>query len=174
MANSAPADSGVYLLALELARSRTLTVGALGSIRFERGWYVYVGSARRGLARRLARHERRRNGKRLRWHIDFLRVAARATRAFPLHTWLDLECRLAQDTKRISDGEVLGFGCSDCACQSHLFRFPRDPLKDARFLALVRRYRHEYCDGSSGRLVVRGQDGRRVAPAVDVGRAWAR
>jgi sugar fermentation stimulation protein A len=134
-------DSGVYLFALELARSRTLAIGSLGNIRFEKGWYVYVGSARRGLSLRLARHERRISGKTLRWHIDFLRVAARTTRSFPIQTFKDLGCRLAQDTKSISDGMVPGFGCSDCSCPSHLFRFPKDPLKDARFVALLRRYR---------------------------------
>src|SRR5271169_949617 len=43
-------DSGVYLFALELARPRTLAIGSLGKIRFDKGWYVYVGSARRGLS----------------------------------------------------------------------------------------------------------------------------
>ena len=138
-------DSGVYLFALELARPRTLAIGSLGNIRFDKGWYVYVGSARRGLSLRLARHERRVNGKTLRWHIDFLRVAARTTRAFPIQTFKDLECRLAGDAKSISDGMVPGFGCSDCSCPSHLFRFLKDPLKDARFVALLRRYRERDC-----------------------------
>jgi sugar fermentation stimulation protein A len=139
-------DSGVYLFALELARPRTLAIGSLGNIRFEKGWYVYVGSARHGLSLRLACHERRINGKTLRWHIDFLRVAARTTRAFPIQTCKDLECTLARDTKSISDGMVPGFGCSDCSCPlSHLFRFLEDPLKDARFSALLRRYREREC-----------------------------
>jgi sugar fermentation stimulation protein A len=137
-------DSGVYLFALELARPRTLAIGSLGNIRFDEGWYVYVGSARRSLSLRLARHERI-NGKTLRWHIDFLRVAARTTRAFPIQTCNDLECRLARDAKAISDGMVPGFGSSDCSCPSHLFRFLKDPLKDVRFISLLRRYRQRGC-----------------------------
>jgi len=137
-------DSGAYLFALKLERPRTLTIGSLGKIPFEKGWYVYVGSARRGLSRRLARHDRRISGKTLRWHIDFLRVAAQTTRAFPIRTFQNLECKLAQDAKSISGGIVPGFGCSDCSCSSHLFRFLKDPLKDARFLALLGRYRQSH------------------------------
>jgi sugar fermentation stimulation protein A len=142
MRDKMAADAGVYLFALELERQRTVKVGSLGSIRFEKGWYVYVGSARRNLSRRLARHERTYPGKAMRWHIDFLRTEARAVRPIPIFTRYDLECRLAHDVGAISAGMVPHFGCSDCSCSSHLFVFPGDPLKDPRFVALLSRYRH--------------------------------
>ncbi len=136
-------DSGVYLFAVELGRSRALTIGALGSVRFEKGWYLYVGSARRGLSARLARHQRTDAGKLMRWHIDYLRAHARSVRSFPIPTRRDLECRLARDVTRISIGMVPRFGSSDCSCPSHLFRLACDPLEDPRFTALLARYQNQ-------------------------------
>ena len=147
MINELPADGGVYLFAVHLAKKRTLTVASLGSVRFEKGWYVYVGSAKRGLSRRLARHMNNSRRKVLRWHIDFLRNGARAVRAFPIPTRLDLECRLAWDVGAIAAEMVPHFGCSDCSCPSHLFRFEVDPLDDPRFVELLRCYKHRVAIG---------------------------
>ena len=147
MINELPADGGVYLFAVHLAKKRTLTVASLGSVRFEKGWYVYVGSAKRGLSRRLARHMNNCRRKVLRWHIDFLRNGARAVRAFPIPTRLDLECRLARDVGAIAAEMVRRFGCSDCSCPSHLFRFEVDPLNDPRFIELLRRHKDRVAVG---------------------------
>lgn len=136
------ADAGVYLLALELGRPQKLRIGALGDVHFQKGWYIYTGSAKRGLSRRLARHTDHSRSKVLRWHIDFLRKGARAVRAFPIPTRLDLECKLARAVGAIAAGMVPHFGCSDCSCRSHLFRFEVDPLDDPRFIELLRRYGH--------------------------------
>ena len=133
-------DSGVYLFALELAQSRVIPIGALGGVRFEKGWYLYVGSALRGLSARLARHERTDAGKVMKWHVDYLRAHAKAVRSFPIPTRRDAECRLARDVRRLSTGMVPRFGSSDCSCPSHLFRLASDPLQDPRFVALLRRW----------------------------------
>ena len=111
MTDKSSSDSGVYLFALELGPGRSVNVGSLGSVRFKKGWYVYVGSAKRGLSRRLARHMNNSRGKVLRWHIDFLRNAACAVRVFPIPTRLDLECRLARDVAAIAAEMVPRFGC---------------------------------------------------------------
>ena len=63
-------DSGFYQLVVRLGRRRTIVVGRLGRFEFPAGYYVYTGSAKRGLESRIARHLRRR--KRMRWHIDYL------------------------------------------------------------------------------------------------------
>ena len=122
------ADAGVYRLWIDLRRPVTVTVGRLGAWRLAVGTYVYVGSARRNLAARLARHRRR--DKVLRWHIDYLlarpeaticRVETRAWRA-------GAECRWARQTRR-EGGEVAikGFGASDCreGCGAHLLLMSR-------------------------------------------------
>ncbi len=33
----------------------------------------------------------------------------------------DYECRLARELKRKMDVGIIGFGCSDCDCDTHLF-----------------------------------------------------
>jgi sugar fermentation stimulation protein A len=147
MIDKMPSDSGVYLFALELPRGRPLNVGSLGTVRFKKGWYVYVGSAKRRLSRRLARHMNKSEAKALRWHIDYLRNRAQAVRAFPIATRLDLECRLARDVAAIAAEMVPRFGCSDCSCPSHLFRFEADPLDEPQFVGLLRRYKHRIAIG---------------------------
>jgi len=132
-------DRGSYLLLLELRRDRCIEVGRLGRLSFRRGWYVYVGSAMRGLSSRLARHVRHR--KRLHWHIDYLRAAADAAIPLPIRSSRREECDLAADLAALLDRGPLGFGCSDCACRTHLFHSPGNPLTSAPFHALLQRYR---------------------------------
>ena len=135
-------DSGVYLLILRLRQGTSLTVGSLGEIRFEPGWYIYAGSGRKNLSARIARHRRRR--KKLHWHVDFLldRVPRGDVITLPIRSRRDLECPLARAVAALAAGSTPGFGCSDCSCPSHLLRFDHDPLKDRRFLDLLLHYRH--------------------------------
>ena len=77
-------DRGSYFLLLHLARRRRLRVGQLGPVLFEKGHYVYAGSAMANLGARLARHCRRR--KRMHWHVDYLRQAADAVVPVPVRS----------------------------------------------------------------------------------------
>ncbi|MDG6902673.1 MAG: GIY-YIG nuclease family protein [Nitrososphaerota archaeon] len=63
-------DSGLYQLVIRLKRKQSIGVGRLGRFAFPSGYYVYTGSARRGLESRIARHLRKE--KRLRWHVDYV------------------------------------------------------------------------------------------------------
>ncbi|MEE9274352.1 MAG: GIY-YIG nuclease family protein [bacterium] len=126
--------SGVYHLLLRLGRPRRIRVGALGLLPFPAGYYTYTGRAMRGLGARLARHSRR-GGKRLRWHIDYLRRAA-ALEAIRLVAAdeAEAECRLALDLlaqarRRLGAGALLhpGFGASDCRCPAHLVHWGERP-----------------------------------------------
>ena len=69
-----PKRPGIYALVLYIERSIVLKVGKLGDCIFQKGIYVYVGSARgkasTSLKWRILRHLRKK--KRLKWHIDFL------------------------------------------------------------------------------------------------------
>lgn len=145
---AAEQDCGVYLLVLELPRALTLTVGSLGVIEFRAGWYVYAGSGKKNLSKRIARHLRK--GKNLRWHIDYLSQAAGKIKAYPIYTRRDLECALAADVAAAADGMIPGFGCSDCRCESHLFYFNQYPVRTARFQEVVLRYRHKESTGDQG------------------------
>ncbi|KDE55229.1 DUF123 domain-containing protein [Methanoculleus sp. MH98A] len=124
-------DKGVYALVLENSHC-VVRVGALGEREFAAGSHVYVGSARGsgGLAR-VRRHLQlaRRRDRPPRWHIDYLLLdphflpAAVVTAA----TDRDCECDLA---RAVSGEYVPGFGCSDCACPSHLFYRSGDPVPE--------------------------------------------
>ncbi len=125
--NAAAPECGAYILVLRQARERVdVRVGALGTVSFPRGFYCYVGSARKGLPARLARHLRR-SGKRLRWHVDYLR---QATQPVSVLTWAGEEadeCALSRAVDGLAQWSVPGFGCSDCRCSSHLHYFRVDP-----------------------------------------------
>ena len=77
-------DCGDYMLVMYLPEGRDIEVGAKGSISFLQGYYVYVGSAKKNLASRLARHTRKR--KKMHWHIDYLRRYAGVTAVLPVRT----------------------------------------------------------------------------------------
>jgi sugar fermentation stimulation protein A len=110
-----------------MENSVELTVGHLGPIRFEPGYYVYVGSALGGLGARLRRHLRR--DKPRHWHVDWLRevadLVAVAYRLGPER----IECSVAERVAALPGATrpVPGFGSSDCRCRSHLFHFLEVP-----------------------------------------------
>jgi sugar fermentation stimulation protein A len=133
------ADRGCYLVILRLESDMRIAVGGLGEPFFKGGYYVYVGSARRGLTMRMARHSRRR--KRFFWHIDYLRNEALFCRALAIRTERDIECRIASGLAGMADWSIRGFGSSDCTCPSHLFGMERDPVHVPAFIELLCQYR---------------------------------
>jgi len=132
-------DRGSYILILRLDRGVSIPAGKLGRVSFEKGYYLYVGSARRGLKGRIGRHLRKR--KTLFWHIDYLRNEADKVIALPIRSSFEDECDLAADLDEIAEGSIPGFGASDCACESHLFRMADSPLRSPRFIDLLLDYR---------------------------------
>jgi Uri superfamily endonuclease len=116
---------GTYCLCISVRRKLEVEVGALGSLTFDQGLYVYVGSALNGLEARVRRHIRTSGGEfnAIHWHIDYLlkEPDVEVERVFVLPSDLREECRVAGEV-----GEqgipIKGFGCSDCRCESHLFR----------------------------------------------------
>lgn len=132
-------DGGAYVLVLHLPEAREIEVGRLGTLVFREGYYVYVGSAVRYLAARMARHRRRR--KTLHWHIDWLREHAAFVAALPVRTGEDLECALAEALAPLAAWRVPGFGSSDCACPSHLFGWTENPLLQRNFVEMLLDFR---------------------------------
>ncbi len=131
-------DCGAYLLVLRLDTPHVVKTGSLGTRRYLPGWYVYVGSAMKGLNARMARHRRKR--KRKHWHIDYLRDVAEYVDCLPIRSTTRMECDIARDMAANSNG-ITGFGCSDCACAAHLFHHTNNPLHDREFHNLLQRYR---------------------------------
>ncbi|MDT8447045.1 MAG: DNA/RNA nuclease SfsA [bacterium] len=132
-------DEGDYLYIMQLPERQEISVGSLGPKVFEAGFYVYVGSARKNLSQRLARHQRLK--KKAHWHIDYLRAAATHHMALPVRSQDAQECDLAQALSQRADWEMPGFGCCDCHCASHLFGFSADPTAHRAFWDLLFHYR---------------------------------
>lgn len=118
---------GSYLLLVELKENNVLRIGKLNKISFNKGFYVYVGSALNGLEQRIQRHLR--ENKRMHWHIDSLLRHAKIINIFYKENNVREECDIAKtlDKKLLS---VPGFGCSDCNCKSHLFYGSQNEIMD--------------------------------------------
>jgi adenylylsulfate kinase len=98
-----------------------VNVGALGNLNFEKGIYAYVGSAKKGLSKRIQRHLRK--YKRKFWHIDYLleNESVKIFEIFYKEAEKPFECKLAEKINEIGV-PINGFGSSDCKCGSHLFK----------------------------------------------------
>ena len=133
------------MLLIRFPAEARVSVGALGRFPFPAGDVVYVGSARRGLDARVARHLRRRKSKH--WHADYLTSsrAACVAGAVLLRGATLSECALSRAAAaELSPGSappVPRFGTGDCReeCPSHLWRAPRQLTLAslARFAARV-------------------------------------
>jgi len=132
-------DRGCYILVLKLDEDTRIATGGLGDVLYRRGYYLYAGSARVALSKRMERHCRKR--KKLFWHVDYLRERASLHKVLAIRTESDIECALAAGLKKVSRWSVPGFGCSDCSCKSHLFGMETDPMDSPDFLDLLYDYR---------------------------------
>lgn len=112
---------GIYILLISVTKPTTINVGALGALSFEKGTYVYIGSAMNNLEKRIMRHLS--IDKRLHWHIDYLLTHSDVTIESVLYkeSTKAMECKTAQ--KLLGCGKpVKGFGSSDCRCPGHLIK----------------------------------------------------
>ncbi len=111
--------SGIYALIIELKNDAKIAIGALGSLAFKKGYYIYVGSALNGLDARINRHKS--NTKKLHWHIDYLLQKAEIIDVIRIETKEKLECKMSRAVKIVAQDSIKKFGCSDCKCDSHLY-----------------------------------------------------
>jgi len=113
---------GTYCLIIQLKDDNSIKVGKKGFINFKKGYYIYVGSALNSLETRLKRHLS--SEKKLFWHIDYLLNNPDTEIKEIIFTVNNskLECMIASKIAYKSV-EIKDFGCSDCKCNSHLFRF---------------------------------------------------
>jgi sugar fermentation stimulation protein A len=129
-------NKGSYLLLLENSEDRSLTVGKLGDIHFQKGWYVYVGSALNALDPRIQRHKRKR--KKFHWHIDYLASTVMPIKkVYPIRRPEKIESQLAQAIEAISNRYIKHFGTSDTHDVSHLFYFKTPPLRNRAFIDII-------------------------------------
>jgi sugar fermentation stimulation protein A len=132
-------DRGSYLLIIKLEVRQLIAVGRLGTFMFERGYYIYVGSAMSNLKARIKRHRQKR--KKRHWHIDYLTVVADELISLPIRSNQRQECEIARALSSIVKGGPAGFGSSDCSCFTHLFRSEKSPLHMEVFHNVLQRFR---------------------------------
>ncbi|MFA5354186.1 MAG: DNA/RNA nuclease SfsA [Thermodesulfovibrionales bacterium] len=132
-------DSGSYIILLRLKEEKEISVGALGRLRFPKGYYLYVGSAMENLTARISRHQRMRKNQH--WPIDYLRHEAEFIAGLPVRASERLECAIAGSLKEIAEWSVQGFGSSDCDCDSHLFGMGTNPIGSPAFIGMLQHFR---------------------------------
>uniref|UniRef100_A0A7C1JG02 GIY-YIG nuclease family protein n=1 Tax=Caldilinea aerophila TaxID=133453 RepID=A0A7C1JG02_9CHLR len=123
-----PASQGSYILLLLSSHPCAVTVGRLGHLTVEPGWYLYVGSALGpgGLRSRLRHHLQ--PARRLHWHIDYLRRVCDLRAIWYVVDVERWEHRWAQTLIQMGTRILRsGFGASDCRCPSHGFFLAEKP-----------------------------------------------
>lgn len=134
-------NGGIYLLLIYLENAQDIAIGSTLNTHFERGYYIYVGSAKNNLIQRIRRHRHKRKTKH--WHIDYFLERAKLLTTIPIVSRESLECSFANALGKIAERSVKGFGASDCLCPSHLFYFSHNPLLLEPFIELLNYYRLE-------------------------------
>jgi sugar fermentation stimulation protein A len=158
----AESNRGNYLVLLELTEDRHIPVGALGTLPFCRGWYVYTGSAQKNLSSRISRHLRRIRKKK-HWRLDYLSPWAKTLKAFPIMSYRNRECDLARDLEALGGKGIPGFGSSDCHCKSHLFYFPEPPMGNRAFVELILRWRRREALGHGAETAAQRSGAKRYS-----------
>lgn len=143
-------DAGDYMIILHLDTPTSLEIGSKGIKDFPAGYYIYVGSAKANLTKRIERHVRKRKKKH--WHLDYFRNVCTVIATVPIRTQDDLECNIAKAVETVADWHIEGFGCSDCACPSHLFALRENPIHYKPFMDLVEDFRMNRLDGLIDRI----------------------
>lgn len=125
----------LFLVGLGMFTTYVLVIRKTGSTRIrmptqeifmEQGLYLYVGSAKRGLEQRLARHMKKR--KKCFWHIDYI-TSRRDTSVMAIYLSPYPECETLTAVSQL--GPLFGrkLGSSDCKCPSHFVKVDKVDAK---------------------------------------------
>jgi len=119
MLESINLEHTLYTIYLRLDDTQLISIGKLGLFSFQKGTYIYVGSAKRNIKQRIERHNK--ISKKSHWHFDYLRPFGSITRIITYDRRFR-ECELAENIRKKENGmiPIKGFGSSDCKCSSHL------------------------------------------------------
>ena len=107
-----------YVLVIEKTGSSLVRMRK-ETICMEKGLYLYVGSAKRGLEQRLARHMKKRKNRF--WHIDYI-TSRRDAAVQAIYLSPYPECETLSTVSQL--GTLFGrkLGSSDCKCPSHFVK----------------------------------------------------
>ena len=135
-------DRGSYLLVLQLERQKLIEVGRLGKFMFQKGYYIYVGSAMSNLRARVKRHRQKR--KKMHWHIDYLTHVTDGFLSILIRSSQRQECEIARSLSSIMKTGPSNFGSSDCKCLTHLFWSEKSPLHMEAFHNVLQKFRMKH------------------------------
>ncbi len=139
MTQSPDSEPGTYAIIYHCPRQVRILVGSLGELRFNKGYYIYVGSAfgPGGVRARVMRHQQ--HQEKQHWHVDYLSEKMTFVEAWYTHDTRRLEHAWAELFGR---GQCFayprGFGSSDCKCYSHLFVTTKKPDRGDFLIAPTR------------------------------------
>jgi sugar fermentation stimulation protein A len=126
-------NKGTYISIYYLDKNEKIKAGALKETTFQKGYYLYAGSAMNSLTARTVRHSKRVKNKK--WHIDYIHPPMKHVKTKKFVS-LNIECEIADALSGIYES-IPEFGASDCKCKSHLFFSKTNPEKDVRFIRSV-------------------------------------
>ena len=120
---------GTYTLILVSSLEKPISIGKLGTLLLEPGFYAYIGSAfgPGGLKARISHH--RKFSNRPHWHLDYLGSTLRLCEIWYSYDQIHREHQWAavHAQTRGALTPLPGFGSSDCRCLSHLFFYKSKP-----------------------------------------------
>jgi len=132
-------DTGAYILIMNVSKAHNISIGSIGTVVVDPGYYLYAGSGMNGLSARISRHLRKR--KRMHWHVDFLREISSKVKAYPVRSPHNIEDNIVLALAEVFPGVIPGFGASDSSQVTHLFYSPSDPFLSEPFQLLLRKFR---------------------------------
>jgi len=119
--------SGIYHIVFRADKDIEIKVGAAGTFRFIKGFYVYTGTAQVALKSRLMRHIKKE--KTARWHIDYLSTHPNVEFVNAYYYEGEpgrKECLRNMRVILNASFFIPKFGSSDCSsCPSHLAGFSK-------------------------------------------------
>ncbi len=134
------ADRGTYMLVMEVVEEFSAETGALGTVNYKKGFYIYTGSAMKNLKARVKRHQRKRKKKH--WHMDYILPShMKVVRSYMIRREDHLEEQIGSDLLSIADDCIDGFGSTDSSLRSHLTYFKEKPIFKKEFQHILLNYR---------------------------------
>lgn len=130
---------GVYYIVLWNDKDRIIECGSLGRLEFKKGFYVYSGSGKNNLFKRIEHHRKKK--KKQHWHMDYITAEMKITADIPIITNEYTECYLAKILHENSGNPLENFGSTDCKCFSHLHYFQDNPVEKSWFWDMVLKMR---------------------------------
>ncbi|MEO0128494.1 MAG: GIY-YIG nuclease family protein [candidate division WOR-3 bacterium] len=115
-----------YILLINNSKTQKIYIGKLGGLKFCKGYYSYLGSAKKNIFQRIKRHLSK--DKKIFWHIDYF-LTNKSIKIKEIWIGSSRECKMAQQFLKHGFQYINRFGSSDCGCPSHLFILDKNMIR---------------------------------------------